>query len=189
MPNVFPDIYPAVWEPDFDPYQERDEARDGYLQINSYDPVDQLSAHAEWTLLSRAQRQQIKAHRDANKDVFFSLFDFWFDTVTGLFVATADGVSTVYTLPAKAVAGQTIKHNAVTAGTQPTLLAGTGTDGKDQILYTSGTKPGAGVTITFDATDARLWYEVFYRSAKYPPRHRDADIWGLSFDFIQKVIA
>lgn len=187
MANPFPDIYPTVWEPDFDSYREDDTARDGYLQVNSYDPVDQLGAHAEWTLLSRASRDQIKAHRDACKDISFTLFDFFYSTVSGLFVAVADGTSTLYTLPAKAVAGQTIKHNGVAAGTQPTLLAGTGTDGKDQIQYTSGTKPGAGVTVTFDATDARLWYEVFYHAAKYSPRHREADIWGLSLDFIQKV--
>jgi hypothetical protein len=190
MPNLFPDIYPTVWEPEWDrPTQEMDDARDGYVQINSYDPVDILTAHAQWELLSRAQRDQLKAHRDANCDRSFSIYDFWYSTPSGLFVAVADGMATTYTLPAKAVAGQVMRHNGVVAGTQPALSAGTGADGQDQVIYTAPTKPGAGVVVTFDATDARLFYEVFYRSAKFPPRHRTADLWVVVLDFIKKVAA
>jgi hypothetical protein len=190
MPNLFPDIYPTIWEPEFDrPSREIDEARDGYAQINSYDPVDMLYAHGEWQTLTRAKRDQLKAHRDANVDRSFNLFDFWFSTVSALFVATADGTATVYTLPAKAVAGMVARHNGSVAGTQPSLSVGTGADGQDQLVYTSGSKPGAGVVVTFDAADARLYYEVLYRSARFPMRHRGADIFTVILDFIKKVAA
>jgi hypothetical protein len=186
MPNVFPDIYPTVWEPDNQPAQESDfDARDAFLQINSYDPVDPLFMHAEWSMLSRTERDQIKAHRDANKDRSFTLFDYWSSTVSALFLANGTGAATVFTLPAKSVAGLSVTVNGVLAAPQPTLSAGTGTDGQDRITFSAA--PANGAPIRWSATDARLFYEVLYRVVRWSPRHREADVWSVSIDFVQKV--
>lgn len=188
MANVFPDIYPTVWEPDWEPYQGRDESADGYLQINAYDPVDQFDAHGEWTTLKRTQLDQIRTHRDAFKDVSFGLFDFWYTTAKAVVVAVATGGTNIYTLPGKEFSGSvTIKHNGSAAIPQPTLNVGAGEDGKTQITYLAN--PGAGIVITVDADNHRHWYEVFYRAAKWSPRHEGADVWSLALDFVQKVVA
>ncbi len=185
MPNVFPDIYPAVWEPSWEAYQERDEARDGFLQLNSYDPVDQVSAHAGWSTLSRAERDQIKAHRDANKDRSFTLFDFHSATPAAVYVATGNGVATAFTLPAKAVAGLTVTVNG--APVAVVLAAGAGTDGADRITFAA--PPAAGAIIRFSATEARMRYELLYKVGTFAWRHVEADIWSIETDFIQEVAA
>jgi hypothetical protein len=190
MANLFPiDIYPAAWEPDWDPYTSADSSADGYLQINAYDPVDQFGAHGEWTI-KRSQLDQLRAHRDLNKDRSFGLFDFWYTTASALFVAIADGASTVYTLPGREFASPVILHNGVAAATQPTFNAGAGEDGKTTITYTSGTKPANGVVIAINATDCRVWYEVFYKPpARWSPRHVEADVWNIKLDFTQRTVA
>jgi hypothetical protein len=82
-----------------------------------------------------------------------------------------------------------VRHNNIAAGTQPTLLAGTGGEGESQIQYTSGTKPAAGVVITFDAPDAFRKYEVHYGNVRFRGHHREADVWIIEAEFIQKVVA
>lgn len=185
MPNLFPDIYPAVWEPTWEAYQERDEARDGYLQINSYDPVDQMGAHGAWSMASRAERDQIRAHRDANKDRSFTLIDFHSSSPASVYVAAGDGATKTFTLPAKAVAGITV--TVAGAPTAVTLHAGAGVDGADTIEFVAA--PAAAAVIRFTATDARMFYEVFYRDGKFAWRHVEADLWAVQCDFTQKVTA
>lgn len=188
MANLFPDIWPELWEPDFIPFEDRDTSRSGALQINSYDPLNQLVARASWKE-DRPEYEQIEDHWFAHHAHDFHLYEFLYRKLRGLFVAVADGIATVYTLPAKSVAGLSIKHNGVVAGTQPTLLVGTGAEGEDQIQYTAPTKPAAGVVVTLDATNGRQKLEVNYEDALFPDRHFEATIKTVQLRFRQKVVA
>lgn len=188
-PNLFPDIYPNDWQPEYERYQERDTAKSGSLQINSYDPVTQFFARGVWDTLTRSEYDAIEDHWHSYAATAFYLYDFFLHKQRGIYVATADGTSTVYTLPAKSVVSPLIKHNNVTAGSQPTLLAAGGGDGQDQIQYTSGSKPAAGVVITLDAPDAQRLYEVNYEDIRFRGHHREADVWIIEAAFIQKVVA
>ncbi|MGZ5445263.1 MAG: hypothetical protein ACXW31_04300 [Thermoanaerobaculia bacterium] len=191
MPNLFPDLEPDFWEIQHDAYQERDTAKSGGVQINAYDPVVQMFPRGRWEILQpRTEIDQIEDHFYAYRDDVFSLYDFELRKMRNLFVAVADGVATVYTLPAKAVAGAVIRHNAVAAGTQPTLLVGTGAEGEAQIQYTAPTKPGSGVVITLDASDARQKLELIYATPKWVPRRvaGTGNIYEVQLDFVQDVI-
>lgn len=189
MANLFPDLYPNDWLPEYERYQERDTARNGFLQINSYDPVTQFFAKAVWNTLSRAQYDQLEDHWHSYAASGFHLYDFFLHKQRGVYIATADGTSTVYTLPAKSVATPVIKHNNVTAASQPVLLLGAGGEGEDRIQYTTPTRPAAGVVLTFDAPDARRKYEVNYGNVRFRGRHREADVWIVEAEFLQKVTA
>ncbi|HET7436027.1 MAG TPA: hypothetical protein VFN10_15060 [Thermoanaerobaculia bacterium] len=189
MANLFPDIYPNEWLPEYERFQERDKAKNGFLQINSYDPVNQFFAKATWNTLTRTQYDQIEDHWFSYAASAFHIYDFFLHKVRGVYVATADGVATIYTLPAKAVVSRTVKHNTVTAAAQPTLLVGTGAEGEDQIQYTTTSKPAAGVVITLDATDARRKFECNYADVRFRGRHREADVWIVEAELIQKVVA
>ncbi len=189
MANLFPDIYPNEWLPEYERYQERDTAKNGALQINSYDPVNQFYAKATWNTLTRAQYDQLEDHWQSFAATAFHLYDFFLHKQRGVYVATADGTTTIYTLPAKNVVSPVIKHNNVTATSQPSLTVGTGGEGEDRIQYTTATKPAAGVVITLDAPDARRKYEVNYGNVRFKGRHREADVWIVEAEFIQKVTA
>ncbi len=189
MANLFPDIYPTEWIPEYERYQERDTAKNGALQINSYDPVTQFFAKATWNTLTRAQYDQIEDHWSTCAASAFHLYDFHFHKQRGVFVAVSNGTSLVYTLPAKSVVSPVIKHNNAAPGTQPTLLSGTGAEGEDQVQYTSSSKPAAGVVITFDAPDAHRKYEVNYGAIRFRGRHREANVWIIEAEFAQKVVA
>ncbi|MFP5247065.1 MAG: hypothetical protein ACLGH0_10265 [Thermoanaerobaculia bacterium] len=189
MANLYPDIYPNEWLPEYERFQERDTSKAGQLQINSYDPVNQFTATATWNTLTRTQYDQLEDHWFSYAASSFHLYDFFLHKQRGVYVATADGVTTVYTLPAKAVVSRLIKHNNITASSQPSLLVGTGAEGEDQISYTAATKPAAGVVVTLDAADARRKYECNYGNVRFRGRHREADVWIVEAEFIQKVVA
>lgn len=189
MANLFPEIYPNEWLPEYEQFQERDTAKNGFLQINSYDPVRQFFARAVWNTLTRPQYDQLEDHWWSFSASAFQLYDFFLHKQRGVYVAAADGTSTVYTLPAKGVVSPVVRHNGVIASSQPTLLIGAGGEGEDRIQYTTGSKPAAGVVITLDAPDAHRKYEVNYHSAKFRGRHREADVWIVEAEFIQKVVA
>jgi hypothetical protein len=189
MANLFPDIYPNEWLPEYERFQDRDTAKNGALQINSYDPVNQFFAKATWNTLTRAQYDAIEDHWFSCAASAFHIYDFFLHKQRGVWVAQSDGSSLIYTLPARGVVLPLVRHNNVAAGTQPTLLAGTGGEGESQIQYTSGTKPAAGVVITFDAPDAFRKYEVHYGNVRFRGHHREADVWIIEAEFIQKVVA
>ncbi|HEX8169276.1 MAG TPA: hypothetical protein VF824_01910 [Thermoanaerobaculia bacterium] len=189
MANLFPDIYPNEWLPEYEHYQERDTAKNGFLQINTYDPVKQFFAKATWNTLTRQQYDLIEDHWWSFAASAFHIYDFFLHKLRGVYVATADGVSTVYTLPAKNVIAPVIKHNNVTIASQPTLLVGTGGEGEDQVQYTSLTKPSVGVVITLDAPNARRKFECNYGAVRFRGRHREADVWIIESEFTQKVVA
>jgi hypothetical protein len=188
MANLFPDIYPNEWLPEYERFQERESAKNGFLQINSYDPVNQFFARGSWNTLTRSQYDTLEDHWWSYAASAFHVFDFFLHKQRGVWVATANG-STVYTLPAKNVASPVVRHNNVVAASQPTLLVGGGGEGEDRIQYTEGTKPAAGVVVTFDAADARRKYEVNYGNVRFRGRHREADVWIAEAEFIQKVAA
>jgi hypothetical protein len=188
MPNPFPDIYPGTWDPDWERFQERDTAKSGALQINAYDPTRQFSARGTWSTLTRAQYDQIEDHWFANDTLEFTLFNFRHRKLRDVWVAVADGVSLIYDVPGKLIVSPSVKHNNVVAGSQPALISGTGIDGRDQIQYTSGTKPAAGVVITLSAADGRQAFEVNYGNVRFSDRHREADIWIAEAEFVQKVV-
>lgn len=189
MANLFPDIYPNDWSPEYERYQERDSANNGALQINSYDPVVQFFAKATWNTLTRSQYDQLEDHWFSCAAIAFSLYDFFLHKQRGAWVAQSDGASLIYSLPAKSVASPVVRHNNAIAATQPTLLIGTGSEGADQIQYTVASKPASGVVITFDAANARRKYEVNYEATRFRGRHREADVWTVEAEFVQKVVA
>jgi hypothetical protein len=189
MSNLFPEIYPAEWSPEYEHFQDRDTAKNGALQINSYDPVKQFYAKATWNTLTRNEYDLIEDHWWSCAAASFGLYDFYLHKLRGVYVATADGVSTVYTLPAKGVVAAVLKHNNTTAAAQPTLLVSAGGEGEDQVQYTSATKPAAGVVITIDAANAYRKFECNYGAVRFRGRHRQSDIWIVEAEFIQKVVA
>lgn len=189
MANLFPDIYPNEWLPEYERFQERDSAKNGALQINSYDPVVQFSAKATWNTLTRTQYDQIEDHWSLYAATAFHIYDFFQHKQRNLWVAQSDGVSLIYSLPATSVVTPLVRHNGVAAATQPVLLIGSGSEGADQIQYTIASKPAIGVVITFDAADARRKYEVNYATVRFRGRHREADVWIVEAEFIQKVVA
>lgn len=188
MPNLFPDIYPTEWSPEYEHFQERETAKSGVLQINSYDPVNQFFAKATWNTLTRSQYDELEDHWFACSASAFPLYDFFLHKQRGIYIATADGSSTVYTLPAKNVAAPVIKHNAAAPAVQPVLLVGSGPDGEDQIVYSSSLPPPAGVVLTLDAPDARRRYTCNYDGVRFRGRHREADVWIVEAEFIEKVV-
>jgi hypothetical protein len=188
MPNLFPDIYPTEWTPEYERYQERETAKNGFVQINSYDPACQFFAKAIWNTLTRAEYDSIEDHWWSHATSAFHLYDFFLHKQRGVYVATADG-ATVYTLPAKSVVAPVVRHNDVVAAPQPTLVTGAGGEGEDRIQYSEATKPAAGVVITFDAADSRRKYECNYGNVRFRGRHREADVWIAEAEFIQRVAA
>jgi hypothetical protein len=190
MANLFPDIHPTEWEPDWDRFQERDTARSGRLQINTYDPTFEFSARAKWSMAERTTEfELIEDHWWANATNTFDLYHFWPRKLRDVFVAIADGISTTYTLPAKEVASPIVKHNNAVPATQPALFAGTGAQLADQIQYTAATKPANGVVITLSAAEGRQLFKVNYRTVKFAPRHREADLWIIEVEFIQDLFS
>jgi len=189
MANPFPDIYPGVWEPDWDRFQDRDNAQGGAVQINTYDPTKRFEARAAWSVLSRTQYDTIEDHWWSFATSDFTLFNFWHRKLRDVWVAVADGVSLIYDLPGKQIVTPSVKHNNVVAGTQPSLVTATGADGRDQIQYTAGSKPAAGVVITLSAADGRQAFEVNYGNVRFTDRHREADIWIAEAQFLMKVVA
>lgn len=189
MANLFPEIYPNEWLPEYERFQERETAKNGALQINSYDPVNQFYAKATWNTLTRGQYDELEDHWFSYAASAFNLYDFFLHKQRGVYVATADGSSTLYTLPANGVSAPVIRHNNTPAASQPTLLVSAGGEGEDCIQYTAGTKPAAGVVVTFDAADAFRKYEVNYGNVRFRGRHREADVWIVEAEFIQKVTA
>lgn len=189
MANLFPDIYPNDWTPEYERFQDRDTAKNGALQINSYDPVHQFFAKGTWNTLTREQYDEIEDHWFACATLAFDLFDFFVHKQRGVFVAQSNGASVIYTVPARSVSAPVVRHNNAVAGAQPALLVGSGGDGSDQLQYTSLSKPAAGIVITLDAPNARRKYEVNYGNVRFRGRHREADIWTIEAEFIQKVVA
>lgn len=189
MANLFPEIYPNEWFPEYERFQERETAKNGALQINSYDPVNQFFAKATWNTLTRAQYDELEDHWFSYAATAFDLYDFFLHKQRGVWVATSDGSATVYTLPAKGVQLPVIRHDGVAAPSQPTLLVGAGGGGEDRVQYTAGTKPAAGVVLTFDAPNAFRKYEVNYGNVRFRGHHREADVWIVEAEFVQKVLA
>lgn len=189
MPNLFPDLEPTIWSPRYVKFDERDQARNGFVQINDYDDngFEQFHAAAEWQMADTTEKRQLLAHWRAHAQEEFTLFDWWRDPITDLWFATGDGATLTFTLPGKNVVGQSIKHNGVVAGTQPTLTAGTGPDGEDQVTYLVA--PANGVLLTFDATEARRRYSLLYVNFEWAPEHREADLWIVRASFIEAVAA
>ena len=189
MADLFPDIYPTEWLPEYERYQERDTAKNGALQINSFDPVNQFFAKATWNTLTRAQYDEIEDHWFSFSATAFHIYDFFLHKQRGVWVAQSDGAALVYTLPAKSVSAPILRHNNVIASAQPTLIVGSGAEGADQIQYALASKPASGAVITFDAPDAYRKYEVNYGNVRFRGRHREADVWIIEAEFIQKVVA
>jgi hypothetical protein len=185
VPNLFPDIYPTVWEPSDDDYQSRVRAKNGFLQINTSDPVLQWQAKGSWQTLSAVKRVQIEDHWFSYKTSIFSLFNFWSRKIRGAFVAIGNGTLTTFPLPAKALVGATVKVNGVAANPQPTITEGTGPDGNAQATFSAAVANGA--VITLDATEGRQLYEVNYLTENNQPRHREADVWTIDREFLQVV--
>lgn len=185
--SLFPEIYPQVWEPDRERTQARIRSIDGFLQINSYDPVKLFRAHAEWNVLSRAEFDTIEDHWHSN-DGNFKLFNFYSRKIRNEFVAIGNGTTKTFSLPAKAVSGITVKLNGVVAAPSSyALTAGTGVDSCDEITFTVA--PANGALVTFDAANARQLYAVAYGDATFPDRVREADIGIITLDFEEAVAA
>jgi hypothetical protein len=189
MANLFPEIYPNEWLPEYERHQDRDTAKNGALQINSYDPVAQFFAKGTWNTLTRAQYDVLEDHWLSNAASSFDIFDFFSHKQRQVYVATADGASLVYTLPAKAVIAPVVYFDGGAASTQPTLSASTGAQGEDRITFTSPAKPASDVVLTFNAPDACRRYEVNYGNVRFRGRHRESDVWIVEAEFIQKVVA
>lgn len=176
-----------MWEPDRERSQARIRSIDGFLQINSYDPVKLFRAHAEWNVLSRAEFDAIEDHWHQS-DGTFKLFNFYSRKVRNEFVAIGNGVTKTFPLPAKGVTGATVKLNGVSqAPSGYAITAGTGIDGCDEITFTVA--PANGAVITLDASDARQLYVVAYVDGKFPDRIREADIGIVTLDFEEAVVS
>ena len=188
MANLFPNIYPTTWEPDWERWEEIDRSRSGRVQINQWDPTQHFVARASWSTLSRAEYDQIEDHWWDYDGSAFTLFNFRLRKLRDVFVIVADGTSTIYDLPANGVVTPSIKHDNVVAGTQPTLLVGTGLEGRDQIQYTNPTKPGAGMVVTVSAADGYQAFDLHYGNVRFSDRHREADIWIAEAEFIRKLV-
>lgn len=185
MPNLFPDLYPTVWEPNDEDYQSRVRAKSGFLQINTSDPVLQWGAVGRWESLVRSKLEQIEDHWFDHKTAVFSVFNYWKRKIRGAFVAIANGVITTFPLPAKNLVSAVIKVNGVAADPQPTLSVGTGPDGNDQAVFAAA--PANGAVITLDAAEGRQLYDVNYITTRNSPVHREADIWIIEREFLQAV--
>jgi hypothetical protein len=190
MANPFPDIYPdAGWEISLESLGDIDFSVDGIAQIDTYDPAEPFHGIAHWKLLSGSDLDTlVRPHYASQKDsnVGFSIFDFDPHVVTALACGTGNGGTTIFTIPAKAVSGQTVKDNgAAVSGSAYTILAGTGADGEDQISFTVA--PLNTHVITIDATSARRRYTVIYITRKWAPKHNEANLWILDLEFYEKV--
>ena len=185
--SLFPDIYPQVWEPDRERSQARIRSIDGFLQINTYDPVKLFRAHAEWNVLSRAEFDAIEDHWHSN-DGAFKLFNFYSRKVRNEFVAIGNGTMKTFALPAKGVSGATLNITGVTSSPGSyTISAATGIDGCDEVTFVLA--PASGALITFDAASARQLYLVAYVNGTFPDRVREADIGIIALDFEEAVAA
>ena len=188
--ETFPDIQPSVWRSRERDNQDRDEAGDGWVQINSWEPVDNGGIiwfpRGEWNILSTDQRKQLRRHWKRNSRKTFALFNFVRDEIAGLYVGTGNGATAIYTLPAKLVSGQIVYLDTgagpVVAAPQPVLLSGSGGDGADRIQFSADVANNA--VITFDATDARQRYYVVYSSIEIDPGRRGGSVWTYAVEFL-----
>lgn len=183
--NLFPEIYPTTWEPDVNDDQLRTRAKNGFVQINTYDAVVQWLAKGAWETLTGAQRDQIEDHWFTNKRLLYSLFNFWSQKIRGALIGLGNGSTTVFNLPAKNTSGQTVKVNGTAASPQPTISIGTGPSGLDQATFSSA--PANGAVLTLDANAGQQLYDVNYKTVSFPPRHREADVWTCEIEFEQAV--
>lgn len=184
--NLFPEIYPTLWEPDDEDYQARTRAQNGFVQINTLDGVIQWGAHGFWDfLVPLADRELIEDHWATNRRLVFSLIDFWKRKIRGALIGLGNGTTTVFTLPSKGTTGLNVKVNDVTAVPQPAFSAGTGTAGLDQVTFTAA--PANGAILTEDADSGQRLYDVNYLTAKFSARHHEADLFNIDLAFLQAV--
>jgi hypothetical protein len=192
MANPFPDIAPDGpdgWQPDLgddDIGQALDISANGIVQINVYDNVEPFRGRGSWKLLGPTDRKSIRDHHKANKasNAGFTLFDFFLLDHAALPCGTGNGTQTVFTIPAKATAGHTVKDNGSSVGGW-TILVGTGADGEDQISFT--TAPLNAHVITCDVTAGRKRYTVLYITRKWSLRWVEGDIWAVALEFVEKL--
>lgn len=195
--DTYPD-YPAIpppslWQPAERDTQDRDQANDGWTQINSWEPPGAggiiFNPHAEWNVLTKTQHTLLRRHWRRNSRKTFRLFNFRFDEIIGLYVAQQAGVTRRFTLPAKSVTGLVVYVDTgagpALPSQQPALLTGQGADGADDIEFAVGTLP-AGAVITFDAQDARQRFDVIYESVEIEPGRRGGGVYQFAVDFIEQ---
>lgn len=190
MANPFPDLFPDDgYEKDLESLGETDLSPNGILQLNVYDPVEQLRVTCRWrNFLPTPDLNTVRAHYKAQKDSVagYGFFDFDIIGHTALPCGTAIAGQTVFTIPAKSCSGTAVlRYNGVPTGAAYALSAGTGTDGQDQIITTLA--PGAGVVVSFDIESARRYYTMLYLTRTWSPRHTEADQWSLELQLIEKV--
>lgn len=187
--NLFPEIYPTIWDPDDEDFQLRTRAQNGFVQINTLDGVVQWGARGFWDMLvPQADREQIEDHWNTNRRLVFSLIDFWKRKIRGALIGLGNGVTTTFDLPSKNTssgAALVIKVNGTPAAPQPTFSAGTGASGLDQVTFSAA--PSNGAVLTEDADSGQRLYDVNYLSAKFSPRHREADIFTIDLQFLRAV--
>jgi hypothetical protein len=191
--DTFPDIRPSVWVPLERDLQDREEAGDGWTQINSYEPPDNggiiFAPEATWnSLTTTANRKTLTGHWRRNSRKQFHLFNFWQDAIAGLYAATGNGIASRFTLPAKSVSGLLVYIDTgagpVAAAPQPAIIVGGGADQADDIQFAGAVANGA--VITFDAADARRRYDVIYQSVEIAPGHRGGTVWTFAANFIEQ---
>jgi hypothetical protein len=190
--ETFPDIQPSLWLPRERDNQDRDEAPDGWVQINSWEPPENDGLiwfpRAEWHMLSTDERKTLRRHWRHNRRKTFAVFDFWRQQIEGLYIATGNGATARYTLPAKLVSGLVVYLDSgagpVVAAPQPALLAGAGADAADDIQFGGNVTNGS--VISFDALDARQRYYVIYSSIETEPGRRSGSLYTWAVEFLEQ---
>ena len=178
--TAFPDLNPeAIRRRRIPLFRSQRNPFTGLVRFHQSTPNStQLEYSFDFSLLSQAERDSIDDHYLDHCTTNFSFFDPLFRRRVNGFVGTGTGAQTVFTLPAKEIAGLVVRVGGTP--TAVTLLIGTGPEGEDQIQF--AVPPGAGLEIRFDATKARERVTVYYdpASTTLDDGHLEAEIYVLS---------
>jgi len=126
-----------------------------------------------WSTLSESEALSIANHvlAQAAAGIAFEWFT-WFATQHWIWIpiGTGDGVTTVFTIPAKETSDQQFFTGSGTSAAG-TVTVGTGTNGEDKITFTVA--PASGALIWCNLRGRRR-FNVRYEQDEQPPQ-RDAD--------------
>jgi len=202
--TAFPDIAPssrtpgAAYTRNLSIAQERIEAEFGDPQINVPHPYQQYKITYSSDVLSGADLDTLRDHFAANAATYFTFFCFWgsqgpVDTdlthkrnIPKVKVADVVLNQLVYTLPAKAVDTPVLYEkiagvDTVISAARYNVNAGAGSEGRDNVTFTSLANQPVGPTLSFSANGGRRAFVVFYEyPQEFPEAWEEGDVWTLA---------
>lgn len=134
------------WRTLITPFDGANETR---MQKDAYPKFDMAFTYK---LLTKAEIQILWSFYNARRGAYQTFYAYALDTADyeSLFIATADGVETIFDIPGKSTSEQAIYLDGLLQSSGYSILTGGGTENSDRIEFASA--PSEGKVITCDFT-------------------------------------